>query len=468
MAVSSSLVEEKKGIKKNVVIQKTILMILFIGAALGVYFLMPDACPESGKRTAMIFVLAAFFWAFDIIPHYATALTVIMLLIFALTLGNPDLQTAQISYKVFLAPFASPLVILFLSGFILAKALNKHHVDSYIAERILFRFGTHPNAVVFGLGLATALLSMWISNIATTAIMLGIMTPLLSQLDDDDPFRMALILAVPFSANVGGIGTPVGCTPNIIALGNLSDIGIHLSFFKWMMMGIPLVILLLSLIFLILIKVFPRKNKAMRFKATKTATLNKKAWAVLAIFSLTITLWLTTHWHHIPEPAVALFGASLLLIFKLLNRNDLNTLDWDILILMWGGLALGTGMQVSGLITWLTSMPLFQHTELVLGLFCLLSFILSNFMSHTAAATLIIPAAISIPNVNPIYTAIAVAMVSSFAMAFPVSTPPNAMAYALGKMSTKDMFKTGGPISLISSLIMLAGCKMIVSFVFDI
>jgi solute carrier family 13 (sodium-dependent dicarboxylate transporter), member 2/3/5 len=468
MSMTSSPAVEAKFYVRSLFIRKVLPIFLFMGFALLTYYVIPAECPESGKRTAVIFVLAAFFWAFEVMPHYATSLMVIIMLIFGLTGPEQILNSPDISYKIFLTPFASPIIILFLSGFIFAKALNKYQVDCYIAEKVLFRFGSHPYAIMGGLIIATASLSMWMSNIATTAIMLGIITPMLKQLKEGETFTKGLILAIPFSANIGGIATPVGCTPNIVALGNLSDQGTHLPFLNWMVMGVPLTALFMILVFFMLIKVFPLKDKTMRFVAKSNVSLNQNGLIVLCIFGLIITLWLTSHLHGIPEPAIALFGAALLVICCFINKHDLNSLDWDILILMWGGLALGKGMQVSGLITWMTSLSLFQHPDLVLFLFCGLGFLFSNFMSHTAAATLLIPAAISIPGSNPIFNAITVSLVCSFAMAFPVSTPPNAMAYALGKFSTKDMFKTGAPISIITTLVMLVTYKFLIGIAFKI
>ena len=217
-----------------------------------VYLALPETCLEPARRTAFIFVLAALFWAFEIIPLYATSLGVVLMLILGLARPGGVLDMDQNGYKIFLLPFSSPVVMLFFGGFMLAAAMHKYGVDHLLAKWLLKLFGNRPYFVMLGFMVTTACLSMWLSNTATAAMMIVMVGPLLSCLDSDDAFRKALALSIPFGANIGGIGTPVGTPPNAIAVGILSDHGIHLNFLSWMLMAVPLASVILILTSVIL------------------------------------------------------------------------------------------------------------------------------------------------------------------------------------------------------------------------
>ena len=434
--------------------------------ALAVYFFLPENCSEAARRTAVIFILAASFWATEVFPHWATSILVVLLLIFLLGMPDGVLGFDKNGYKVFLAPFSSPVIILFFGGFMLARALCKYGLDVYITDQLLLRFGTHPLMVLMGIMVSTAFLSMWISNTASAAIMLGLVEPLLSQTDRDDPFRKALVLGVPFSANVGGVGTPIGTPPNIIALGNLSRADTTISFGEWMYMGIPLAIVLVTIAFVVLVMMFPRKDRSLRFNMPEFSTFPRKGLGVFVVFVAVVFLWLTGPFHGVAEAPIALLGVAALVVTGILNKDDLNKIPWDVLILMWGGLALSVGMKESDLTQWIVGLPMFQTSGMLLiAVFCVVAFTLSTFMSNTASAALLIPIAVSIPGENPVFLAITMALSCSVAMSFPISTPPNALAFAKGHITGRDMLKAGLPISLISLTIVLLGFKFFIGWV---
>ena len=184
-----------------------------------VYFALPESCPEAAKRTAFVFVLAAFFWAFEIIPVYATSLVVVLLLIILLAKPDGVLGMDKSGYQVFLVPAASPVIMLFLGGFLLSAALSKYGIDKVIATKLLRIYGNKPYSLLLGFSFTAAFLSMWISNTATAAMMFALITPLLSRFDPDDGFPKALVLSIAFGCNIGGIATPIGSPPNAIAIG---------------------------------------------------------------------------------------------------------------------------------------------------------------------------------------------------------------------------------------------------------
>lgn len=448
--------------------KKTWIWIATVVVALAVYLGLPADCPEAARRTAVVLVFAAFSWFFELLPQFATSLMIVLLLIFFLGSNGGILDMGHSGYVVFLAPFASPIIMLFFGGFMIAKALHKYHLDAYIAQRAFTRFGRSPNGLLIAVLVITALVSMWVSNTATTVIMLGIIPGLIRQIPKGDPFARGLTLAVPFAANVGGIGTPIGTPANAIALATLQELGIRITFLQWMVIAIPLLVLLLFLVWVILKITHPLQHKEATFRWEGEAVqLTPQAYRVAAIFGVMVILWATSPFHGMPESLVALLGALLLIVTQLLDRHDVNTLHWDVLILLWGGLALGVGIQISGLADWVVAHQIFHQGEAALILvFCALAFILANFISHTATAALLIPIAVSVPGGNPIYLAIAIALSSSFGMSLPISTPPNALAYSVGQVPMRNLLRAGLPISIISLGIMLSGFKLAVRLLF--
>ena len=310
---------------------------------------------------------------------------------------------------------------------------------------------------------------MWMSNTATTAMMLVMIAPLLHQIPNDDPFKKGLVLAIPFGANIGGVGTPVGTPPNAIAIGILADNNIFIDFLSWMIMAVPLAIIMLIIACAVLYFFFKPKQKEIKFDIHPQQKIRWKGKAVIIIAIFTIILWLTSGIHHIPEALVALIAAGLFFTLGLLEKEGIKHIDWDILVLMWGGLALGQAMEMSGFTQWIVESPIFLHHGLMLlTIFCVLGLTLSSFMSHTAAANLIIPISISIPGENPIYLSLTVALCCSFAMALPISTPPNAMAFSTEILHTKDMIITGTIISLLALILVILGSNYIIGLIFNI
>lgn len=444
---------------------KTSLSLL---SAVMVWMWLPESASEASRRAAFVFVFAAAFWSLEIIPLYATSLVVVLLNIFLLARPGGVLDMDDSGYQTFLVPFASPIIMLFFGGFVLATVLHKYELDRAIARILLKLFGNRPFFVMVGMMLTTAFLSMWMSNTATAAMMIGLVRPLCEQLDSDDRFRAGLVLSIPFSANIGGIATPVGTPPNAIALGILSQHDIHLNFLDWMLMGVPLALVLLVITALLLLLLFPPKHKRVELNIKPGASFDTRHKAVIAISLGTVVLWLTSGQHGIPEALVGLLAAGLYAATNLLDKEDFKNLDWDVLILMWGGLALGRGMELSGLSEWIVSLPIFEVRGLLLvGVACLMAIFMSTVMSNTATATLMIPIMIAIPASNPIVLAITVALSCSFAMALPVSTPPNAIAFASRMIRSQDMFRSGVIISLVSWFILLAGYNVMLRFAFD-
>jgi len=448
---------------------KALQLAATVAFALLVYFILPSSLLEPARRQSFIFVIAALFWALEIIPLYATSILVITMEIFLLCRPGGVLNMGPTGYTAFLVPFGSPVIILFFGGFILAQAMRKYALDQIIALKMLQVFGQKRFNLMLGFMFATAFLSMWMSNTATTAMMVAMVFPLLKQLDPSDGFRTALVLAIPFAANIGGMATPIGTPPNAIAIGMLAERGIFLGFVGWMKMAVPLVIILLFFVAFLLYVSFPQKKGPLNLQLTLNQPIGRRSFHAAAIVALTVLLWLTSEFHKIPSSVIALLAAGLLATSGLLDRDDFKVIDWDVLILMWGGLALGEGMEMSGLTKWIVELPLFQqHGIYLVVVFCLLAIIVSTFMSNTATANLLIPVVMVIPGESKVLLATMVALSCSLAMAMPISTPPNAIAFSTNMIKSRDMLKTGVVVSLVSLLIILVGFKLVITKAFGL
>lgn len=443
---------------------KAIFLVVF---CFFLYFFLSGKTDEVTRRVFSIFVFAGCFWAFEILPLYATSLATILLLIFSLCF-SPHLFSTPISYHFFISSFANPIIILFLGGFTLSRVMNKYQLDQFLAHFFTRFFGNSPYCVLLGFMCTTAFFSMWISNTATTAMMLSMIRPILDQFDKNTPFKKGFLLSIPFGANIGGMGTPIGTPPNAIALGILENNGVHISFLSWLTYTLPLLCVALLFTSLILYFIFPPSQKNISLKFSFEKKLNTKAKSAVIIILGIISLWLTSRWHSIPEPLVALLAIGLFASFGYLTRTDFKKLEWDILILMWGGFALGKGVHLSHMADWFVqALHFIENPTVLIALLSLLSLLLSSFMSRTVAANVLLPLLLSIPHISAPQLIIPATLISSFAMIFPISTPPNAMAFSLGILRTSDMVKAGLPIALFGLLVILLSNQCITTYMIN-
>jgi len=410
-------------------------------------------------RLISIFVLAALFWIFEPIPIYATSLLIILLeLVMFSDKGLLFLRTGSenlgqlLSYKSIMATFASPIILLFLGGFFLAMAATKYRLDINLARVLLKPFGKNPKFVMLGLMIITAIFSMFMSNTATTAMMLALLTPILSVFQEEDRGKIAFVLAVPVAANIGGIGTPIGTPPNAIALKYLTG-DMTIGFGQWMSFAVPFAVVLLFIAWILLMKFFPAKTLEINLEIKGKFLKNWKAFTVYFTFVLTLLLWLTDFLHGMNSYIVALIPVVVFSVSGIINKEDLRLISWDVLWLVAGGIALGMGLEESGLSKHLIeSIPFGTFSPYFIVLLAtVLTLLMANFMSHTATANLLLPimAALGtslislVPLGGAMMLILAVTMASSIAMALPISTPPNALAHATGLIETKHMTKIG-------------------------
>ena len=467
---------------------KKLVMLLFAIAVFLFFWFVPRSffgIAENGtpilsiieQRTVAIFALAALMWMFEVLPTWATSVTIIVLLLFTISDSSPlFMRTAGdtanlgtlVSYKALLAAFADPTIMLFLGGFILAIAATKVGLDVQLAKVLLKPFGTKPKFVLLGFLCVIALFSMFMSNTATAAMMLTFLAPVLRTLPKEEKGMAGLALAIPIAANVGGIGTPIGTPPNAIALGYLNET-MHqgVGFGEWMMVMVPFVMVILLIAWVVLMKIFPFTTDKIELKIENTKKPDTKTYIVWVTFAVTILLWVLDKVTGINANVVAMIPVGVFCATGVITKEDLREIDWSVLWMVAGGFALGIALNKTGLAENLVeSIPFASFSPLVVLLLSgFIAYLLSNFIANSAAANLLVPILCAVgvgmgELLDPVGGAraliIGVALSTSFAMLFPISTPPNAIAHSTGLIQVKDMTKVGLIIGVIGFVLSYA------------
>ena len=414
---------------------------------------------SSDKRAALgILVLAALLWITESIPLYATSMIIIISQV--VMISQDTLSANEI-----LAPFFNTIIALFLGGFVLATALSKYNVDDKLAKLILKSVGKSPKMIMFGLMFITAFLSMWMSNTATTALMIALAVPIYTQIPKEETFSKAMILGIPFAANIGGMATPIGTPPNAIIIETLGREGFSLTFLDWMIIALPLTIIMFLFAYFLLYYAFKPTIKELDIDlGNKTSKgFSRNQLFVLVVFIITVVLWLGSSFELVGSlfqsaGIIALIPAVVFFSSGLLGKKDLADLNWNVLLLMGGGMSLGNAIGATGLAGWIVSL-IEQYPMgmiLVVLVFSSLAIILSSFMSNTATAALLAPIMIVIGMDlgSSISVMASIALACSMAMALPVSTPPNAIAYGTEMINIKDMIKYGALISIVGVILL--------------
>ena len=421
-------------------------------AGLLVYFL-PFNISYQAHVVLAILVTIGSLWLTEAMPIHVTSL---LIPFFLVLLANIDTTEAFV-------PFFDPVIVLLLGGFALAYGLQKYHLDETIAFFFINKIGTSPKRFLLAIMLATAFLSMWMSNTATAAVMMPIVLIVLvdSKLKPfKSTYAKSIILGVAFAATIGGLGTIVGTTPNAMAVKFLADQGTTILFFDWMYYALPFTFIFLFVCWFVLTKVYKADIKELRVKKYSTKLTNHQK-KTLAIFALTAFLWLTSEIHKVSISLIALIPIFLFYILKLFDTEDFGKFHWDTLILVGGGLSLGSAISSSGLNVVVADLmrilmggnPLFIVLFLI-SIFCIA---MTVFTSNTGTAAFIMPIVIPLAASLGIDAKILVILAGisvSLDFLVPVGTPPNAIAYATGYIHIKDMVKTGVIIALIGAFLL--------------
>ena len=441
--------------------------------AVPVSFYGIEALTVVQQRVIALFVFAALMWIFEIIPNWTTSLLVIVISLLTVSdkgIGyfcNPQFGTL-VGFKSIMSAFADPVVMLFMGGFVLAIMAEKYGLDVTLARYLLKPFGTNPKMVLLGFLIVIAVFSMFMSNTATAAMMLAFLAPVLAALPSDDKGKIGLSLSIPVAANLGSIGTPIGTPPNATAVKFLAEAGADVTFGEWAMRMIPYVLIMLLVAWLLLQFFFPFKAKEIKLEIPENKRKNDwKTVVVWVTFIGTILLWATEKLTGINSNIVALIPLGVLTATGIFTKEDIKEINWSVLWLVAGGFALGTCLQGTGLAKVLINAIPFGSMSVILvlvvaGLVC---YFLSNFISNSATAALLIPILIVVaegmadPSAanNAQFLALGgtqamisfIAVCASIAMLFPISTPPNAIASSTGLVETKDMAKVGIIIGVI-------------------
>lgn len=471
--------KEKRAEDKHVIARIIKLFIAIIAAlvlwnlpqgALGVELTVVE------QRAVAIFAFATLMWLLEAIPAWTTSILIIVIMLLTMSesslwflkegSANQELG-ALLKPKDIMATWADPIIMLFLGGFMLAVASSKVGLDVLLAKALLKPFGSKSETVLLGFLLITGLFSMFVSNTATAAMMLTFLTPVLKSMPADGKGRIGLALAIPIGANIGGMGTPIGTPPNAIALKYLNDpegLNLGVGFVDWMLVMAPYAILILVLAWILLKTLFPFKKKNIEVNIEGDVQKGAHAYIVYITFALTILLWICEKWTGVDANTVAMIPIAVFTVTGVITRRDLEEINWSVLWMVAGGFALGLALNKTGLAqTLITAIPFDTWSALLVivvsGLIC---WLLSNFISNTATAALLIPILALVgstmgaqlePFGGNATLIIGIAMAASLAMMLPISTPPNALAHSTGLIEQKDMRNVGIIVGIVGLIL---------------
>lgn len=463
-----------------------------VSALVSADFISPGANKVLGVAAWMIV-----WWITEAAPIPITALLPLILFPF---LGVMKMSEAA-------APYANPIIFLFMGGFMIALGLEKHRLHERIALNLIRITGTSGNGIILGFMIATGFISMWISNTATAMMMLPIALSVINLLKTEKGntpeteskgernFGIGLMLIIAYAANIGGIATIIGTPPNVVFIGLLNQFyGQKILFGDWMLIGVPLSIILLASCYFIITKLlFPNhlkkvhgSDELIQNKLKELGRIRKEEKLVMMIFVITSTLWifqqainLLLGKEMLNDTNIAMMGGSLMFLvpsslkeFKfLLHWRDTEKLSWGILILFGGGLCLAQGLSNAGIIQAVGAAIAEQGTAVNWLLFGLItaSVFITELMSNVALVQIFIPVVFGIATnlgLNPILLGMPVTIGASMAFMFPVATPPNAIVFSSGQMKVTDMMKAGFILNIVSILLIYLFAHTLIGWMF--
>lgn len=452
---------------------KLIQFLLCLLIALILMFFTRDAqFVDTQNYVLFILFFAIGLWVTEAIPPFAVGILIVGFLVFFMG------KSGTMDVKPYVQTWSDGVIWLFLGGFFLAEGMKKTKLDFQLLKLAAPKFGNQSKNILLGIMMTTAVISMLMSNTATTAMMIATVSPLFLQLGKNSNFSKALLLGIPAAASIGGMGTIIGSAPNAIAVGALEGIGIKISFVEWMIIGVPIAIFLNFIFWKALLSKYQIKNETLALdfltnsnEIEDSKELNVQKKIMLGVLITTLILWLTSKWTGIPVAAVSGIPIVALTMMGIIDADDVRTLPWDTLMLVAGGLSLGLAIQEQGLASHFVSK--ISHIEInfyvLIFVFGIITVLFSNFMSNTAATTILIPVAISLMGLNgnfsPLILPIVIGLSASCALFLPVSTPPNAIAFSTGLLEQSE-FRLGGFVIGIAGPIFIVIWTLISEFLF--
>lgn len=450
------------------------MAILSSPGILAYFFAFSDQGPAI-NYVLFLLLLSVGLWLTEAIPPFAVGIFIIAYLVFVL--GSDFFLPEPKDVEPYVSTWTSDVIWLLLGGFFLAQGMKSVGLDRDLFRFALRRFGHKPEALLTGLMLLTALASSFMSNTATTAMMISSVLPLLHARSENDPLSKSILIGIPAAASVGGIATIIGSAPNAIAVGALKDIGVELNFAEWMLFGLPLAFVLVMGFARYLGRRYLRNG--LNFEADEIQGIldqkgeepkfgQKERRVVLLTFLATVVLWSTESLHGIPLAATSAVPIVLLTLSRVVSAEEVRGLPWDSLMLVAGGLALGRALVDVGLAKEVLSKLDSLHLPLWLLAFVLivLALALSNIMSNTAASALMIPLVSGLPAPYGLALPIAIALTTSCALYLPVSTPPNAIAFSTGLVGQRDFQVSGTYFSLVGPPLFFVISWLVAFFMF--
>ena len=469
---------------------------LLLGPALCVLVLAsapPTGLSQQGWWVGAIALWMAIWWMTEAVPLAATALLPIMM--FPL-LGLGSMATTAPQY-------AHPLIFLFLGGFLMARAVNVWGLDHRLALGVMAVMGTSPSRVIAGIMLVTAFLSMWVSNTATSMVMLPIGLSIIATINqfqnaDSQDYGPALLLGIAYAATIGGMGTIIGTPPNAFFAAFMAEnYGIEISFGRWMLIGVPLLMMLLPLTWVLLTRVVFRVGRETSVQLTnmiteqltRLAPISNAERMIAGLLLLVAALWIfrpllnaTFPGLHLTDPGIAMIGAVLMFILpadfkmsrRLLSWKDASGIRWDVLILFGGGLALASAIETSGLAAWigahLTELGALPQILLLLAIGLLIVFV-GEVASNTAMAAVFLPivGATAMSMGEPVMAfTLPVVLFATLGFMLPVATPPNAVVFGSGALEMRHMLKAGLILDIIGILVVILSILTIGRWIFAV
>ncbi len=410
--------------------------------------LTSESYTEDQRWVLLILLISVGLWITEAIPPFAVGMLIIGYLVFTMG-GTMDEGTGGYAAQ-YVNTWSSPVIWLMLGGFFIAEGMKQVELDKRLFRVASSVFGTQPRMVLLGMMTTTAIFSMIMSNTSTSAMMIGAVLPFVKK-TRGGPLSKALLLGIPVAASVGGMGTIIGSPPNAIAVGAMVNYGINVDFVEWMLYGLPAAILLVLFFWFVLCRLYMpgvgHVELDIEIKEPDTVREIRQIKYVIVTIILTVLLWLTTPLHHIHVAAIAMIPIVFLTVSGVIKADQVRQIPWDTLMLVAGGLALGLAIVDTGLANLFVS-NIQQYINLdqiylVYLIFAYICVIMSNFMSNTAIASILVPiAAASVPGYE-YQISVIIGLSASTALLLPVSTPPNAIAYSTGFLKQSD-FRLGG------------------------
>lgn len=413
-----------------------------------------EGLSNEGRAVLACTSWVAIWWVTEAIEIPITSLIPILLFPMA---GGLSLDQTTTSY-------GHPFIFLFMGGFILGLAIENRNLHKRIAFNIIKKIGSGEKKLILGFMIATGFLSMWLSNTATAIMMLPIAYSVMHQFGNIQPFSKNLMLGIAYSASIGGMATLIGTPPNLILAGVIRDsFNIEISFFQWMLFGVPFAVLMLTIAYFILTRFKPTdKSVKKEFEMEELKPMSVAEKRVLVIFGLTAFLWITRSFlfadilPRLDDTIIAIFGAALVMIIpsgmgdgSLINWKKAKELPWDVLLIFGAGLAIAKGFSTTDLATWLAGNFMSLQFLGPVGIaFCVVAGInmLSEITSNTATASMVLPLLVTLGaslGIDPIPLMVGGVLSASCAFMLPVATPPNAIVFSSGAIKIQDMMRAG-------------------------